>query len=75
MVLYLQRLVFRYYNINLLIFLQKVVFTSTIIMEMITLINSLLAYIELYGNHHTINSIHEHVQPPLPGCQLALKPA
>ena len=42
----------------------KTVVTSTILLELITL-NCLLAYLEMYGNHHIKNSAHEHVRPPL----------
>ena len=45
-------------------FYLEVVVTSTIIPTLC----SLLAYIEMYGSYNTINSTHEHVQPPLEQC-------
>ena len=43
----------------------NIVVTSTILLGSITL-SCLLAYLEMYGNHHIlINSAHEHVRPPL----------
>ena len=52
-------------------FYLEVVVTSTIIPTLC----SLLAYIEMYGNHNIINSTHEHVQPPLEQCLVKINGA
>ena len=64
MILYLYKAARSWYPWVTLDILTKVVVTSTILPESIIL-SCLPAYIEIYGNHNTINSTHEHVQPSL----------
>ena len=49
---------------NTLHILIEVVVTSTDIPESITL-SCMLMYMKIYGNHHTINRVHERVRPLL----------